>query len=142
MNRCAWPTSTFSTGTGLRLPWVASADQDTTKPRSPRTPGLRCRQGWDSHQSREVVTMNSTDTAPDIDALRQEIDHLDAELLRLVKRRVEVSKIIGAARMAAGGTRIVHNREIDVINRYKELGPEGRDLAMILLKLGRGPLGR
>ncbi|ONI83878.1 chorismate mutase [Saccharothrix sp. ALI-22-I] len=86
--------------------------------------------------------MNSTDTAPDIDALRQEIDHLDAELLRLVKRRVEVSKIIGAARMAAGGTRIVHNREIDVINRYKELGPEGRDLAMILLKLGRGPLGR
>ncbi|MGM1061018.1 chorismate mutase [Saccharothrix sp. Mg75] len=101
--------------------------------------------------------MNSTDTAPaganhddadqgdtdhDIDALRQEIDHLDAELLRLVKRRIEVSKIIGAARMAAGGTRIVHNREIDVLNRYRELGPEGRDLAMILLKLGRGPMGR
>ena len=86
--------------------------------------------------------MNSTEAAPDIDALRQEIDHLDAELLRLVKRRVEVSKIIGAARMAAGGTRIVHNREIDVINRYKDLGPEGRDLAMILLKLGRGHLGR
>ncbi|MCC8250777.1 chorismate mutase [Actinosynnema sp. NPDC049800] len=86
--------------------------------------------------------MNSTEAAPDIDALRQEIDHLDAELLRLVKRRVEVSKIIGAARMAAGGTRIVHNREIDVINRYKDLGPDGRDLAMILLKLGRGHLGR
>jgi chorismate mutase len=86
--------------------------------------------------------MNSTEAAPDINALRDEIDHLDAELLRLVKRRVEVSKLIGAARMAAGGTRIVHNREIDVINRYKDLGPEGRDLAMILLKLGRGPLGR
>ncbi|WP_433265649.1 chorismate mutase [Actinosynnema sp. CS-041913] len=89
--------------------------------------------------------MNSTDTAPaneDIDALRQEIDYLDAELLRLVKRRVEISKTIGAARMAAGGTKIVHNREIDVLNRYRELGPEGRDLAMILLKLGRGPLGR
>jgi chorismate mutase len=85
---------------------------------------------------------NSTEAVPDIDALRQEIDHLDAELLRLVKRRVEVSKIIGAARMAAGGTRIVHNREIDVINRYKDLGPDGRDLAMILLKLGRGHLGR
>jgi chorismate mutase len=90
--------------------------------------------------------MNSTgtahDTDHDIDALRQEIDHLDAELLRLVKRRVEVSKIIGAARMAAGGTRIVHNRELDVLNRYRELGPEGRDLALILLKLGRGALGR
>ncbi|MBW4716059.1 chorismate mutase [Saccharothrix obliqua] len=83
-----------------------------------------------------------TEPAPDIDALRQEIDFLDAELLRIVKRRVDVSRTIGAARMAAGGTKIVHNREIDVLNRYRELGPEGRDLAMILLKLGRGPLGR
>jgi chorismate mutase len=85
--------------------------------------------------------MEST-TAPDINELREEIDHLDAEILRLIQRRVEVSKIIGAARMAAGGTKIVHNREIDVLNRYKPLGPEGKDLAMTLLKMGRGPLGR
>jgi chorismate mutase len=44
--------------------------------------------------------------------------------------------------MAAGGTRIVHNREIDVLGRYKELGPDGKDLAMILLRLGRGAMGR
>ncbi|GLZ30414.1 hypothetical protein Lesp02_26030 [Lentzea sp. NBRC 105346] len=81
-------------------------------------------------------------TAPDIDELRQEIDHLDAEILRLVQRRVEVSQIIGATRIANGGTKIVHNREIDVLNRYKPLGPEGKDLALILLKMGRGPLGR
>jgi chorismate mutase len=89
--------------------------------------------------------MSTTETpavAADIDELRQEIDLLDKELLRLVKRRAEISKIIGAARMAAGGTRIVHNREIDVLNRYKELGPDGKDLAMILLKLGRGAMGR
>jgi chorismate mutase len=89
--------------------------------------------------------MSTTETpvvAPDIDELRQEIDDLDKELLRLVQRRAEVSKIIGAARMAAGGTRIVHNREIDVLNRYKELGPDGKDLAMVLLKLGRGAMGR
>jgi chorismate mutase len=79
---------------------------------------------------------------PDIAALREEIDWLDAEILRLVKRRVEVSKTIGAARMAAGGPRIVYNREIDVLARYRELGPEGRRLAMALLNLGRGPLGR
>jgi chorismate mutase len=78
----------------------------------------------------------------DIDALRKEIDYLDSEILRLVKRRVEVSKKIGAARMAAGGTKIVYNREMAVIARYRELGPEGRELAMALLKLGRGPLGR
>jgi chorismate mutase len=89
--------------------------------------------------------MSTTETpavTADIDELRQEIDLLDKELLRLVKRRAEISKIIGAARMAAGGTRIVHNREIDVLNRYKELGPDGKDLAMILLKLGRGAMGR
>jgi chorismate mutase len=78
----------------------------------------------------------------DITALRKEIDWLDAEILRLVKRRAEVSKTIGAARMAAGGPRIVYNREIDVLARYRELGPEGRRLAMALLNLGRGPLGR
>jgi len=91
--------------------------------------------------------MSTTETpavvaTADIDELRQEIDHLDKELLRLVQRRAEISKIIGAARMAAGGTRIVHNREIDVLNRYKELGPDGKDLAMVLLKLGRGAMGR
>lgn len=82
------------------------------------------------------------DRAEDIDELRKEIDWLDAEILRLVKRRADVSKTIGAARMAAGGTRIVVNREMDVLARYRELGPEGRKIAMALLALGRGPLGR
>jgi chorismate mutase len=79
---------------------------------------------------------------PDIAELRKEIDWLDAEILRLVKRRAEVSKTIGAARMAAGGPKIVYNREMDVLARYRELGPEGRQLAMALLNLGRGRLGR
>jgi chorismate mutase len=53
-----------------------------------------------------------------------------------------VSKTIGSLRMAGGGTRIVVSREMDVLNRYRELGPEGRALAMALLNLGRGRLGR
>jgi chorismate mutase len=84
----------------------------------------------------------TTQTVPDIGDLRVEIDELDAEILRLVKRRTEVSQRIGAIRMAAGGTRIVVNREMDVLARYRELGPEGRQLAMLLLNLGRGRLGR
>ena len=79
--------------------------------------------------------------ADEIDALRVEIDHLDAEILRLIKRRSEVSRLIGAARMAAGGPRIVYNREMAVLARFRELGSEGRELAMILLRLGRGRLG-
>ncbi|WP_307849710.1 chorismate mutase [Qaidamihabitans albus] len=126
-------------------------DRHHSKPRSPRTRGfLRL---WDRRRTRKPpeVQMNAQThedsetgepTAQDIDALRQEIDWLDAEILRLVKRRVEVSKTIGAARMAAGGPRIVYNREMDVLARYRELGPEGRQLAMALLNLGRGRLGR
>ncbi|HEY7597333.1 MAG TPA: chorismate mutase [Actinophytocola sp.] len=90
-------------------------------------------------------TVNDQHSLPadaDIAELRKEIDWLDAEILRLVKRRIEVSQTIGAARMAAGGPRIVYNREIDVLARYRELGSEGRRLAMALLNLGRGPLGR
>jgi chorismate mutase len=82
-----------------------------------------------------------TEPVPDIDDLRQEIDHLDAAILEAVKRRTEVSKLIGKARMASGGTRLVHSREMKVIERYGELGPEGKDLAMLLLRLGRGRLG-
>jgi chorismate mutase len=78
----------------------------------------------------------------EIGELRKEIDWLDAEILRLVKRRAEVSKQVGAARMAAGGPRIVVNREMDVLARYRDLGPEGRKIAMALLALGRGQLGR
>ncbi len=85
-----------------------------------------------------------TDDIPaeaEIAQLRIEIDQLDAEILRLVKRRTEVSQRIGKARMAAGGPRIVYSREIAVLARFRELGAEGRDLALLLLRLGRGRLG-
>ncbi|WP_343573858.1 chorismate mutase [Mycobacterium sp.] len=82
-----------------------------------------------------------TEHPADIDELRLEIDRLDAEILAAVRRRAEVSRAIGKARMASGGTRLVHSREMQVIERYSELGPEGKDLAMLLLRLGRGRLG-
>ena len=87
-----------------------------------------------------IETADPLDAAP-IDDLRREIDRLDAEILAAVKRRTEVSQAIGKARMASGGTRLVHSREMKVIERYSELGPEGKDLAMLLLRLGRGRLG-
>jgi chorismate mutase len=77
----------------------------------------------------------------DIDDLRREIDQLDAAILEAVKRRTEVSRLIGKARMASGGTRLVHSREMKVIERYSELGQDGKDLALLLLRLGRGRLG-
>lgn len=82
-----------------------------------------------------------TEQLPDIDDLRREIDRLDAAILAAVQRRTEVSQTIGKARMASGGTRLVHSREMKVIERYSQLGPEGKDLAMLLLRMGRGRLG-
>ncbi|MCV6976236.1 chorismate mutase [Mycobacterium bourgelatii] len=97
------------------------------------------------HENAESAEMNTdmidTETLPSIDELREEIDRLDREILAAVKRRAEVSRAIGKVRMASGGTRLVHNREMQVIERYSELGPEGKDLAMLLLRLGRGRLG-
>ncbi|MGH3913086.1 MAG: chorismate mutase [Pseudonocardiaceae bacterium] len=80
--------------------------------------------------------------ATDLNALRGEIDYLDAEILRLVQRRTAVSRAIGDARRAAGGPRVVHGREMAVLDRYRDLGAEGHELAMLLLRLGRGRLGR
>jgi chorismate mutase len=76
-----------------------------------------------------------------IQELRLEIDALDAEILRLVQRRSEVSQRIGRARMAAGGPRIVYSREMTVLARFRDLGPDGKALGMLLLRLGRGRLG-
>jgi len=89
-----------------------------------------------------MPTTQTPDADNRIGSLRTEIDHLDDEILRLVRRRSEVSKEVGAARLAAGGTKIVHNREIAVLNHYGQLGQEGRELALLLLRLGRGRLGR
>ena len=78
--------------------------------------------------------------SPDLADLRARIDALDADLLRLVRERSEVSARIGAARRASGGPRIVHARENEVVGRWRsELGRPGAAIAMALLELGRGP---
>ncbi len=87
------------------------------------------------------VPVGDTLAENEIQALRVEINEIDAEILRLVKRRSEVSQRVGRARMAAGGPRIVYNREMTVLKKFEELGADGRELGMILLRLGRGRLG-
>ncbi|OBH63828.1 chorismate mutase [Mycobacterium sp. E2479] len=95
----------------------------------------------DAESAEMNIEVVETDEVTDIDELRREIDRLDAAILAAVQRRTEVSQAIGKARMASGGTRLVHSREMKVIERYSALGPEGKDLAMLLLRLGRGRLG-
>lgn len=78
----------------------------------------------------------------EIQQYRKEIDRLDRVILDAVKRRAEVSRAIGKTRMGSGGTKLVHTREVAIINQFRdELGEEGPALATILLRLGRGKLG-
>jgi len=77
-----------------------------------------------------------------IDALRTRIDQLDADLVALIKERTAVSHAIGAARMAQGGPRISYSREMAILDRFRALGEHGTELAMMLLAMGRGKLGR
>ncbi len=62
--------------------------------------------------------LSATTPAPDIAALREEIDSLDGQILELIKRRTEVSRRIGAIRRAEGGPKIVFSREQAVLARF------------------------
>lgn len=78
----------------------------------------------------------------EIQKYREEINRLDGVILDAVKRRTEVSQAIGRTRMGSGGTRLVHTREVAIINKFRdEIGEEGPALAAILLRMGRGKLG-
>ncbi|MCD0445589.1 chorismate mutase [Glycomyces sp. A-F 0318] len=88
------------------------------------------------------MTTTSTETVPEeLAELRVEIDALDTEILRLWQRRAEVSKRIGQIRMANGGTRLVLDRERAILEKYRQaLGDDGIQIAMLVLRAGRGPL--
>lgn len=78
----------------------------------------------------------------EIQAYREEINRMDRVILDAIKRRTQVSRAIGKTRMSSGGTRLVHTREIAILNQFREeLGEEGPVIAQALLRMGRGKLG-
>jgi chorismate mutase len=80
-------------------------------------------------------------TDDEIGTLRERIDEVDATLIALWQERAALSKRVGAARMAAGGTRLVLAREQQIVDKFRtSLGAEGAQLAMLLLRAGRGRL--
>jgi chorismate mutase len=70
---------------------------------------------------------------------RARIDALDDEIIALVQTRLEVSRRNQRARIAAGGGRVNHGREIEIMNHYSaSLGRPGGALALALLEFMRG----
>lgn len=75
--------------------------------------------------------------------LRDRIDHVDTELLRLLEDRRSLSRAVQEARMASGGRRTELGRENAVLARYADrLGRPGGRMAMAVLEFCRGPLVR
>lgn len=89
--------------------------------------------------------MSATTAEPtstdELSQLRGRIDELDAEIIRLWQERAQVSKRVGEIRMANGGTRLVLDRERAILEKYRSvLGEDGTQIAMLILRAGRGPL--
>jgi chorismate mutase len=94
-----------------------------------------------------MKAMAATDDSTDIDPsasiadMRARIDEIDATIIRLWQERAAISQRVGATRVANGGTRLVLSREREILDRFRnELGADGTQLALLILRAGRGPL--
>jgi chorismate mutase len=82
------------------------------------------------------------DASAEISGLRDRIDEIDATLIALWQERAAISQQVGKTRVASGGTRLVLSREREIMDRFRaQLGPDGTQLALLILRAGRGPLG-
>jgi chorismate mutase len=74
-------------------------------------------------------------------AMRERLDEIDAAMIALWRERASISQQVGATRVASGGTRLVLSREREILDRFRTaLGVDGTQLALLLLRAGRGPL--
>jgi chorismate mutase len=81
------------------------------------------------------------DAAERILAMRSRIDEIDSAMIALWQERASLSQQVGATRLASGGTRLVLSREREILDRFRNaLGADGTQLALLILRAGRGPL--
>jgi chorismate mutase len=75
----------------------------------------------------------------DVPAGRAQLDAIDEQIRELVRARQQVSHQVQQLRRAAGGPRIEHSRENEILARYSDaLGRPGVTLALAVLELCRG----
>jgi chorismate mutase len=81
------------------------------------------------------------DAAVRILGMRERLNEIDAQIIALWQERAAISQQVGATRVASGGTRLVLSREREILDRYRvALGADGTQLALLVLRAGRGPL--
>lgn len=73
--------------------------------------------------------------------MRERIDEIDSAIIALWQERAALSQQVGATRVATGGTRLVLSREREILDKFRTaLGADGTQLALLILRAGRGPL--
>jgi chorismate mutase len=76
--------------------------------------------------------------AQTVDPLRRQIDALDTAIAQLIAERAQLSHRVQAARLTAGGTRVVLSRERAVREHYRTaLGGVGGAVAEAVLRACR-----
>ncbi|HEU5107140.1 MAG TPA: chorismate mutase [Micromonosporaceae bacterium] len=81
------------------------------------------------------------EAAAHILGMRERLNDIDAQIIALWQERAAISQQVGATRVASGGTRLVLSREREILDRYRAaLGTDGTQLALLVLRAGRGPL--
>lgn len=88
-----------------------------------------------------ATTGASGPAVEDISGLRERIDEIDNAIIQLWQERAAISAEVGRVRIASGGTRLVLSREREIVDRFRDaLGADGVQLALLILRAGRGPL--
>ncbi len=81
----------------------------------------------------------SSDLDTLVTALRARIDDVDRTVLHLVQERRVLSRRIQDARVTAGGVRVEHAREREILDAYSAtIGADGVALATAVLRTCRG----
>jgi chorismate mutase len=79
------------------------------------------------------------ESADAIPTLREQIDAIDAAIVRLVTERKRLSQRIQTARINSGGTRVELGRERLILDSYRQaLGADGPLIADAILRVCRG----
>jgi chorismate mutase len=89
----------------------------------------------------QTTGAGQTLAADEIRAMRERIDEIDQAIIDLWLERARLSQEVGKTRMASGGTRLVLSREREIVERFRAaLGADGTQVALMILRAGRGPL--
>ncbi|MGC5377773.1 chorismate mutase [Micromonospora sp. DT68] len=106
----------------------------------PDQPSVEARDTAGARSGTGTGTVEPT-AAARIVQIRERIDEIDHALISLWQERAALSQEVGVTRMASGGTRLVLSREREILERFRgALGADGTQLALLLLRAGRGPL--